>query len=572
MLELLSAATLAPACRSRAAKLIIPRNGGYIVRSDIVPLRISSAPRVIYTCSLADPQQWFPGVRETDIDLSHLSKVFQVAAGGVIIDAGQSAYDVAADLDAFEVEVRNRLSFPWLLKERRSRQTLVFVGNYLRHPGHGGTGANHYTFARALGIDLVVLDAHGCWLENPYYAEFRKAFLPCDLSRNDELCDRIIDTLSQYKERIHGIVTFHESLQVGVAKAAELLGLLTLPPAALGIAADKYETGIFAGHASYLAMSAKEALKINKEKRLRFPLILKPCRGWGSEGVYKTENALEFAEAAVAIEAHAKLHGPRFVIEEYCDGPEVDVNMVLSNSELLFAEINDDLPNRSNGKIKGAVQEFLETGQVYPSSLPSSELNMLVRDMHQTLLRIGLPSGVFHLEARIKDSGMIYGVRDGILDLEERQTVHPIKSPKTWVLEINARPPGIGASDPAEVTYGIDYVGLGLLFALGDEELIEALSHPFLQGPQYWCQPVLIPVDKGGVFDSDDVCNELLLRRPELAQYVSRSVCYWKKGDTVPSTMFSAWVAHFIVFSRVSRRHLLEICETIRKEVRYSIV
>jgi hypothetical protein len=572
ILALLSAASSAPCGRGRAAKLIVPRRKGYIVRSDIVPLRMGSAPHVVHASSLASPRQWFSGAALSEIEHPQLSRAIESAAGGVIIDVRESLRDMALDLDAFEVDVRNRLSFPWLLENLQPRGTLVFVGNYLKHPDHGGTGANHYTFARALGINLVVLDAHGCWLEDSKYADLRATFIPCDLTRDDRLSSRIIDVLSHYQGRIDGIVTFHESLQVGVAKAAELLSLPTLSPVALGIAADKYKTGIAAGHASYLATSAKEALKISAELPLRFPLILKPCRGWGSEGVYKPTNAQEFIDAAHAIEAHAPIHGPQFVIEEYCDGPEVDVNMVLHNGDLLFAEVSDDVPKRADGDEDGTVLGFLELGMIYPSSLPSSELNMLVRDMHQTLLRIGLHSGVFHLEARIKDSEMIYATNESIVDLEQRRDVLPARTPSTWVLEINARPPGNTGADPAELTYGIDYVGLAMLFALCDRERIEALSHPFLQGPQFWSYSVLIPVNRGGVFDSDNVCDELLQRRPDLAEYVARRVCYWQRGQVVPSTMFSAWVAHFIVFSCVSRKHLLTIAETIRREVRFSII
>jgi hypothetical protein len=568
----LLAASSAPTGRSRAAKLILPRLRGYIVRSDVVPLRMSSAPNITYAASLAEPRRWYSGAELTDIDLSQLSKVFHAAAGGIVIDVGEPTLDTASDLDAMEKEVRNRLSFPWLQAQQRPRQTLVFVGNYLRYPGYGGTGFNHYKFAGALGINLVVLDAKGCWIEDPKYANLRGTFLPCDLTRDDGLCDRIIHALSHYKGNIDGIVTFHESLQVGVAKAAELLSLPTPTPAALGTAADKYKTGIAAGHASHLATSAKEALAIREQHDLSFPLILKPCRGWGSEGVYKTNNTLEYAQAVQAIGAHAALHGPRFVIEEYCDGPEVDVNMVLDNGEILFAEVIDDLPKRADGNADGSVLAFLEIGMIYPSNLPSSELNMLVRDLHDMLLRIGLHSGVFHLEARVKNSDMQYVNKNRCWDLEHHHSNTQARHAQTWGLEINARPPGIVGSDPTELTYGIDYVGLGILFALDDRERISALSHPFLHAPQFWSQIVLIPVEKGGVFDSDDVCNELFQRRPDLAQYVARSWCYWKRGDVVPSTMFSAWVAHLVVCSRVSREHLLKVSETIRREIRYSVV
>jgi biotin carboxylase len=45
---------------------------------------------------------------------------------------------------------------------------------------------------------------------------------------------------------------------------------------------------------------------------LQYPLILKPCRGWGSSGVYRADNTLEFAEAAEAIAKHYVLANIHF--------------------------------------------------------------------------------------------------------------------------------------------------------------------------------------------------------------------------------------------------------------------
>lgn len=110
-----------------------------------------------------------------------------------------------------------------------------------------------------------------------------------------------------------------------------------------------------------------------------------------------------FAQAVGAIVQHTAQHGPRFVIEEYCDRPEVNVNLVLSNGKLLFAEVCDEPPKRGDGLPAGNVVSFIELDTFYPSRLPSLELNMPVRDLHHTLLRLGLHSGVFHMEARVID-------------------------------------------------------------------------------------------------------------------------------------------------------------------------
>ena len=120
--------------------------------------------------------------------------------------------------------------------------------------------------------------------------------------------------------------------------------------------------------------------------------------------MYRADNTLEFAEAAEAIAKHADLHGPRFVIEEYCDGPEVNANLVLSEGEILFSQVCDEQPKLGDGTLEEKALGFTESGVMWHSNLPSSEQNLVVQDLHQKLLRLGLHSGVFHLEARVKVS------------------------------------------------------------------------------------------------------------------------------------------------------------------------
>jgi biotin carboxylase len=571
LLKFLSAAISTPAGRGKAVKLIIPRVPGYIVRSDIIPLRMIDCPHVLSVVSFSEPQQWFPGDSQTNGTTERLGDVFAASAAGILLDTNEAMADMASDLDALEVELRNRLSFPWLLKERRPRQTLAMVRGALRSPEYGGTGSNIYSAAKVLGIDVVVLDSPGHWLESPEYAGLCESFLPINIERDAELPTRIVDALSKYGKKIDGIITYLESYAALVARAAEHLSLPTAPPESFEIATDKYKTSVVEGHTAYHASSADEALYIACQPGLKYPLIVKPCRGWSSEGVSKAEDASGIANAIKTIDVNR--HGARFVIEEYCDGPEVDANLILCDGELLLFEVSDDFPKSGDGNNVGSVSSFIELANVLPSKLPSSELNMLRDSLCQSLLRLGFQSGVYHLEARVKDSEMEYVVKDDIMDLEYRPT--PSKAvPSSWLIEINPRPPGIQASDAVESTYGVDYVGLGLLFPLNDKERAKALSHPFANGPQYWCEMVFIPVEKGGTFNSGDVCDELKERRPDLAQHISKSVCFFKKGEAVPSPSsgHNAWVAYFNVFSRVGRAHVLEIAESIRHDIRFLVI
>ncbi|PLN76747.1 ATP-grasp domain-domain-containing protein [Aspergillus taichungensis] len=555
------------------AKLVVPQSQGYIVRSDIIPLRLLDCPAVTRTVGFAKPHQFFHGEPITSETVQQTLHAFVASAGGMLLK-----YDISTEIQAclvdLEAELQNRLSFPWLSTQVPKRKTLALVEGGRRSPESRGNGETVFTAAKALGIDMVVLDNPGHWLEGPRWAHWRKTFLPmeCGLQSDEVFTRRVVDTIRAYDGHLDGLITFCDHYQEPVAAAALELGLPACSPEAFAVATDKFRLRLFEGHEAYRASSAEEATHIVKERKLDFPLIFKPCVGYLSEGVCRVDNLAQIEAAVQSI--NLERHGAAFSIEHYCDGPEVDANFVLCDGDLLYFEASDEFPKGADVNGTGSVNSFIELANVFPSRLPADELALLRDSLHQSLLQIGFRDGVFHLEARVAKSRMEFVMKDDVLDLTERSVPHK-GDPSAWLIEVNPRPPGIEAADAVKHTYGIDYWGLGLLFGLQDRERVRQLSHPFLQGAQYWCEAVFIPIEKGGIFDSEDVCVDLFRRRPDIAECVTWYHCHYTKGSRVPdpqSTGVLSWAAHFNVFSRSSRAHVLEIGETIRKEVRFTIV
>jgi hypothetical protein len=557
------------------ARLVVPQSRGYIVRSDIIRLRLLDCPLVTSVVSFSKPLQLFDGEPISIENLRRLPSVFAASAGGMLLKHIDSTDINMLDslLTSLDVELRNRLSFPWLSTQAPKRQTLVIVEGGRRGPDNGGTEDSIYRAAEGLGIDMVVLDAPGHWLEGPRYSHWRKAFIPLELPLQPDagFTSQIVDAVRSYEGQVDGLVAFRDHYKVYAAEAALQLSLPTYPPSAYEIATDKFKTSLSEGHHAYQASSVEQASSIVQEHNLEFPLIIKPCNGFLSEGVFRAENLPQLVAGVQAIDGDR--HGKEFVIEKYCEGPEVDANFVLCDGELLFFESSDDFPKSADVNGQGNVKTFIELANVLPSKLPEHELAILRDSLHQSLLRMGFQDGFYHLEARVENSSMEYVTKNKVLDLTERSV--PAKgAPSAWLIEVNPRPPGIQASEAVLHTYGVDYFGIALLFSLNDKHRIKQLSHSFAQGPQYWCEMVFIPVEKGGIYESGDVCAELFDRRPDLAGYVFGSFCFLNKGDRVPDPMtgINAWVAYFNVYSRESRAHLLEIAECVRQEVRFSIV
>ncbi|KAI0179137.1 glutathione synthetase ATP-binding domain-like protein [Hypoxylon sp. FL1284] len=571
---------------SRVARLVIPLQEGVLVRSDILPLRLKDASAVDEVASFSAPLQRFPGTPLSLEDMASLPAVFRASAGGILLQRNGSGVS-----DAFEADFDNKLSTAWVTPgpEAARRRRVVVVGCGYRDPSSGGWMAYVFGAARAQGVDLVVVDRAGSWIERAEFADSYEALLAAGPWWANppaaDMGERVAELVAAYGRPVDGIVTFSEPFLASVSRAAARLGLPGQPAASYEVATDKYRLGRFEGRKAFCGATAEEALRFARDEALAYPLILKPRLGLNSEGVVRVDGPDAIRPAVDMIQ---KTFFKSFTLERYCDGPEVDVNVVLLDGEVLSCEIADDFPKPGDMAKKGpgsaagadaAHNNFLETYIVYPSALPSPELAMLRDSISATIRRLGFSSGIMHVEARVDRSSVEYrpSATDGVVDLAPRQdNAVSSEPPASWVLEINPRPPGLTASRIIESVYGVDYFGVALALAVDDKDRVRALARPFRDGAQYTGVMALIRADYDedrceGIFDSDDICEELLARRPDLAQHINRYGCLAKRGQKIPhpSSGSNTFVAYFNVFSR-SRKEALEVAAEVKREVRYS--
>ncbi|KAI1647984.1 ATP-grasp domain-containing protein [Daldinia loculata] len=452
VLECLSASTDES---GSVVRLIVPLSRGYIVRSDIIPLRLLDCPLVRSAVSFSKPHQFFDGESISLENLERLPNAFVASVGGLLLKCTDTPESLIASLD---LELRYRLSFPWLSTQVPKRQTLAIVDGGISSPDHGGTGTSIYAAAAAFGIDMVVLDRPTHWINDPRYIHWRKASIPFEtpLHVDSEFITRIADAVRSYEGQIDGSVTFRDHYKVVVAEAALRLSLPTYPPSAYEIATDKFKTSVSEGHQAYQASNFEQAARLVQEQSLEFPLIIKPCNGFLSEGVFRAESLRQIEAGIQAI--NTERHGVEFVIEKYCEEPEVDANFVLCDGEVIFFEVSNDFPKGADANGQGSVKTFIELANVLPFKLPEIELVILRDSLQRSLLRVGFRDGFYHLEARVENSSMEYATKNSVLVLTKR-TVPAKGLPSAWLIEINPRPPGI---------QGIDYWSLGLLFPLNE--------------------------------------------------------------------------------------------------------
>ena len=553
-----------------AAKVVIVPHEGFLCRTDILELRMRDSDFVDSVIQFSSLDGHFPSIGNQD--QKSLLQLLSSSPGALV--AKQSPIRHHEALALLESELKTRLSFEWVLPTQPATRTIAMIGGRPKYDmnkqlSFGDQGV--FAAARALGISLIVLDRPGLWLDGEAHSYLGHSFIAIeDMTDEAKLTSRIIEALKGTK--IDGIVTFLDDYIITTAKAAEILRLPAEPVLAFQQALHKHE-------ARKLLTPSTQALRIDSAeqldtlsmaetlKDLEYPLVVKPCRGGGSRGVKKVNSYSEMRQAIQKLE-ETGLSKYGFLLEPYIDGPEVDANFILWDGEILFFEISDDFPSQADAADARPSDNFSETIIFLPSRLDAEEVQLIRSTLHQSLLKLGFRSGVFHLEARIQNSSMQYRESNGILDLGRKQFGTRGQA-YVFLIEVNARPPGLQAVAGIDYTYGVDYGALQLLRALGDRERFAALSKPFTFHAQYECAILFIPVHRENIRVPQDFCAQVIQRLPEIAPHVSRAECTAFKRVVSP-VGGTGFIGYFLIRSRTSRSHVLEMSrrvEDISKQV-----
>ncbi|KAL9608987.1 MAG: hypothetical protein Q9167_006219 [Letrouitia subvulpina] len=559
-----------PNRRNIAVKYIMSASDGFIKQSEILEQRLIECEGVEQVQSFCQPRQHVQSWKSEQVEWGGLNHMLANSVGAILLKNQPSVCSVSA-LAVLEFELGNRLAMPWISRQPIPNTVVVLVG-----------GRDEYTTqpmlqaAKSLGIELVVMDEPGHWLQSLNHKSRIAKFVPIDMTINDELPMRIIDALGQIEAQIEGLTSNWDGLTLPVAQAAAFLGLPHESLAALEICRDKFKQKMMSGDPVVKLRKGDEPKSVAID--FDYPMVVKPSSGSHSEGVSKVNDGEELAAAVDRVFTSTYNHmGTDLAavnVEKYCEGPEVDVNVVLLDGKMIFVEIADDFP-KDGDKCEGVgSRAFKESAIVYPSALPSSEIEEIKASIHRLLNDIGLRNGIYHVEARVNKSRMQYFDTDGILDLQYKPDSLITEKIDIVLIEVNPRLPGPAIKPAVNATYGINYDALHLLISIGDFHRAKALSEPFLKGPQFWSTVLHIQSDRAGKFMSDDIGEDLKSRYPELAHSVFSSHTYFRRGDMVPAPTPDSQprIASLLVFSRTSRRDLMEKAKQIRAELKFELL
>lgn len=293
--------------------------------------------------------------------------------------------------------------------------------------------------AKEMGLEVAVVDfnpeAIGIAIADKYY----------NASTMDE--DAVLKAAENYQP--DGIMTLATDMPMrGVAKSSDKLGLHSIDYETAVKTTDKYDMiKAFKEHDVpspwYYLVSSFEDLKA-LEGKLEYPCIMKPTDNAGSHGVVKVES---FDELVQSYEySHQSSRHGNVIVEEYLDGPEVSVEVMVVDGQVNVLQITD--------KLTTGAPYFVELGHSQPSRLPVDVQEQIKHVAIRACKAVGIRKGPAHVEMKITTKG----------------------GPK--MVELGARMGGDNITTSlVPLSTGIDMVKATILVALGEEPDIEPKLH-----------------------------------------------------------------------------------------------
>lgn len=233
---------------------------------------------------------------------------------------------------------------------------------------------------------------------------------PAALRRERALAALQLWLSSNPELRPEGALTFWEDDVLLTAEITDSLGLPGIPFERARIARNKHlfrefcrANGVPAPQ--HRLLQSEDDLA-HVEARFAFPVVVKPIFGSSSAFVMKAADAAELRRQHQYIRTHlstgvesALADGAGILCEEYIDGFEVDVDLLIQNGKIKFSSISDNESTRE--------PFFVETGQTIPSQLPPAAQRALLECAEETLEKMGVQNGCIHFEARHTTRGPV---------------------------------------------------------------------------------------------------------------------------------------------------------------------
>ncbi|MCX6740414.1 MAG: ATP-grasp domain-containing protein [Candidatus Parcubacteria bacterium] len=259
---------------------------------------------------------------------------------------------------------------------------------------------------KRLGLKVVCLNKEKNWA-----APYIDHWILADNTNQTECINAIKEFIASNPEvKISGVVTFWEDDVLLTAKIADKFNWVGIPYNIAKKVRNKYLFRDFCeqnGIATPKHVLLKSVAEIqNLPDDFKFPVVIKPAYGASSAFVIKVNgkddlaNTYNYIKKNISTTTESALaDGLDIFVEEYIDGDEVDIDIIIQNGKVKFWSISDNFQTQE--------PFFVEVGQSIPSSLPALQQQELFEQAEETLEKLGLQNGIVHWEAKSTPHGPV---------------------------------------------------------------------------------------------------------------------------------------------------------------------
>ena len=402
---------------------------------------------------------------------------------------------------------------------------------------HTGGPKKRFTLQRLkkLGVTLVMLNKEKNWAEN--YVDH---WILADTNNHSECLNAIKSFFKINRDVVvDGALTFWEESVLLTSKIIDRFNFIGIPYSVSKNIRNKY---LFRETCATYGLPVPRHQLIQSEAALSalgedmpFPLVLKPIYGSSSAFVVKVENKEELMEsyryAKSQFYTHEDCHeweDLSMMVEEYIDGDEVDMDILVQNGKIKFYSISDNYQTRE--------PFFVETGQAIPSSLPEQDQRALIEMAEETLEKVGVQNGCIHFEAKSTKRGPV-----------------PI--------EVNLRMGGDEVYSFVKGAWGVDLIEYAAKVACGIYSKVEkpAVPKKYIVGEYFLA-------DNSGVLSELDIPDTI-----EKQQYVEEFHFYKEIGDPIFIPPDGYDYLGWLTVSGENSIDAEDNMESIRKRVSYKV-
>jgi len=275
-----------------------------------------------------------------------------------------------------------------------------------------------YEHARELGVKMVVMDGPGHWTQGAVQEGLFERFIEVDLLPTETLPERAFTALKATGLQFDGIATFEDHAGPLAALLANVLGFQGHPLLSIGFSKNKIftrEVCVEAGIPSPRFFRIKSAADLDAASaHVGFPSVLKPVSGASSISTYlihsKEQLQQRHSQTIAEAEGHLKTSGVHsdndeeiiwakgfdMTLEEYLNGEEFDVDMLLSEGRRAYASVIRDLTQPTHLK---------EAGSQMPPDFPTDKQNEMIEFAERVLQALEFTNGAFHVEMKYTTNG-----------------------------------------------------------------------------------------------------------------------------------------------------------------------